>query len=178
MDKIKRGIINKYLIIGCLNEIQEKRFKKLSKKNVSMTKEGHLKLLTMTIRDIISVEEHNKRIIEKIYNSNNPKYSLIKEVLKLTLDQWYKYFTYHEEIDLLNDFNIKQKELNKSIIKRADDLLNIIGKNVKGDYFTKFTYYLYNYKKWFEDKKPRGKENKKKKKSSISVLPKRKTKKK
>lgn len=123
-------------------------------------------MLNTTLKDIItenSKNHYNSKIIEKI--NNNPEDSLIKKVLQLTLEQWYKYFTYQEEFEFLNNFNNKQKELNKNnsnnnIIKRADDLLNKIGEKEDGNYFTKFTYLLYNYKKWFLELKGRKREEK------------------
>lgn len=175
--KIKGKMINEYLL-DTLYLIQKKKFKKVNyTKFISkIKKENNLKLLNTTLNDIISSNTFNSKIIEKINNTNNPEDSLIKEVLKLTLEQWYKYFTYQEEFEFLNNFNNNQMELNKSnsktikdhtkanesynnIIKRADDLLNKIGEKEEGDYLSKFTYHLYNYKKWFITITGRGKEN-------------------
>lgn len=139
-----------------------------------MKKKFNLKLLKTKLKDIFSNDislrdkklskDYNKIKIKEIYEKEGDD-SLIKNVLDLTLEQWYKYFTYQEEYDFLNNFEKdynNQIELNEddlqnnNKIKRIDDLLSEISNKEDNFYFSKFIFHFYNYKHWFYIKKGRN----------------------
>ena len=164
-----RILINRIIISGGKNK---KILKKLNYEIIDeMKKEDNLKLLDSKLKVIFSnrnsirgkesSDSYNKNMIEDIYNKINDNNKILKEVLDLTFDQWYKYFTYQEELEFLGDF----AKNNNITIKRAEDLLNKIGKEEESGYFTKFTYYLFYYKDWFSNKK--GRKSKKRGKKKI-----------
>lgn len=170
-----RNALDYLNLIIIFNGNNKNRLKKLDYKIINkLKKKYNLKLLETKLKDIFSEaislrdktlsKDYNKNIIEEIYKKEGDD-SLIKKVLDLTLEQWYKYFTHQEEYDFLNNFEInynnqiielnENDSQNKNKIKRIDDLLREIGTKEDSLYFSKFIFHFYNYKHWFYIKKGR-----------------------
>ena len=103
----------------------------------------------MILKDFLSQEisskyctnkEGNKSIIQRIYNQGNKE---INKILDLTFREWIEIF-------------LMKKEKNELVFGGLDELLNELQENENDpQYFVDFVFLLYNYEKWFQNKKPR-----------------------
>jgi hypothetical protein len=160
-DNIIRKIkvyIFKNLIAFSNNYISnEKRLVNLDYKCISnLKKEFNLKMLKYSLAELLSYktslkngshkENHNKNIILKILEKekNNEK---IKRLLNMKFNDWINIFLFKQKIEDNIIFNGLKSILEDIIIKFHGD----------NDYLTRFVFYLYNYQRWFENKKGRKK---------------------
>ena len=160
IKKIKT-IFFKYIIIY-INLIKEKhapnkeenfQFKNLSYENYinNLKKDKEILLLNKPLKDFVSLEisskhglnfDFNRQKMEKILEEEKDNQKL-KSILNMTFDEWIDIFTFKKEINYYLEFNELQ-----------DVLIDLYNKEDK-EYFSRFIFYLFNYKNWFQNKKPR-----------------------
>lgn len=143
--------------VNKFNEGNKFKFYKLSyKDNVNnIKKDDEIIKLEMTLKEILSQkitqlkkkenEYANKKIIDILEkeskdNTINP----IIKLLDMTFEEWINVFT------LKNHFDFKFDGLQKTFEKILEK------NNVDDKYFSRLVFYLYNYKKYFENKKGRN----------------------
>ena len=140
--------------VNKFNEGNKFKFYKLSyKDNVNnIKKDDEIIKLEMTLKEILSQkitqlkkkenEYANKKIIDILEKES--KDNTIFPLLDMTFEKWINVFT------LKNHFDFKFDGLQKTFEK-------ILEKNNADDkYFSRLVFYLYNYKKYFENKKGRN----------------------
>ena len=120
-----------------------------------LKKDSELELLKMKLKDITSKDisskykykgkDWNAKIIEQIMKDEKADKKLWN-LLNMTFNEWIDIFTYKKESEYNKEINLLQTALFK---------LNKKNQNNK-EYLTKFIFYLYNYKRWFESKKGRN----------------------
>ena len=90
--------------------------------------------------------ENNKKLIAEILEkeANN---EIITKFLNMTFKDWSDIFTRKKKIE--HDIDIEFEGLRLALEK-------IMKKN-EDDYLTRFVFYLYNYNRWFQNKKRRKK---------------------
>ena len=120
----------------------------------NLKKEYNLKMLNFSLAELLSYKtslkngshkgNHNKNIILRILEkeANNEK---IKKILNMKFNDWINIFLFKQEIEDDIKFNGLKSILEDIIIKFPED----------NDYLTRFVFYLYNYQRWFENKKGR-----------------------
>jgi len=160
IKKIKT-IFFKYIIIY-INLIKEKHaqkykenfeFKKLSYENYinNLKKDKEILLLNKPLKDFVSLEisskhglnfDFNRQKMEKILEEEKDNQKL-KSILNMTFDEWIDIFTFKEKFDDDLEFNGLQEVL-ADLYDKEDD-----------EYFSRFIFYLFNYKNWFYNKKAR-----------------------
>ena len=187
IKKIKAKIF-KYILIF-LNNLLEKakkikgniKFFKLDYEyilKVSFEKE----LLSMKLKDLVSLnispkykgkEENNKKIIDSIENKDvniiNEEYiDTLIFIINITLRDWLDLFTGKKIIEDFDVLAVIKKEnevphINFKMIKDnflgINDLLNNF-KEEEDEYFAHFVFLLFNYERWFNNKRTREKKNK------------------
>ena len=154
IKKIKT-IFFKYIIIY-INLIKEKHaqkykenfeFKKLSYENYinNLKKDKEILLLNKPLKDFVSLEisskhglnfDFNRQKMEKILEEEKDNQKL-KFLLNMTFDEWIDIFTFKEKVDDDLEFNGLQ------------DVLEDLYDKVDDEYFSRFIFYLFNYKNWF-----------------------------
>ena len=158
------NIINE-IFKGKKNKLLSINYKYISQ----LKKEIDLNILDTKLKDLYSKEispkfrekgkDYNKNIIDSIIIDENLEISdknTIKFVLDITFKEWLNLYTLKESIDTF----CKNKEKNtvdiikKYIVGLDTFLINEEKKNDK-KYFLSFKYHLYNYEKYFRDKKSR-----------------------
>ena len=160
IKKIKT-IFFKYIIIY-INLIKEKHaqkykenfeFKKLSYENYinNLKKDKEILLLNKPLKDFVSLEisskhglnfDFNRQKMEKILEEEKDNQKL-KFLLNMTFDEWIDIFTFKKKVDDDLEFNGLQ------------DVLEDLYDKVDDEYFSRFIFYLFNYKNWFHNKKAR-----------------------
>ena len=160
IKKIKT-IFFKYIIIY-INLIKEKHtqkykenfeFKKLSYENYinNLKKDKEILLLNKPLKDFVSLEisskhglnfDFNRQKMEKILEEEKDNQKL-KFLLNMTFDEWIDIFTFKKKVDDDLEFNGLQ------------DVLEDLYDKVDVEYFSRFIFYLFNYKNWFYNKKAR-----------------------
>ena len=120
-----------------------------------LKKDSELELLKMKLKDITSKDisskykykgkDWNAKIIEQIMKDEKADKKLWN-LLNMTFNEWIDIFTYKKESEYNKEINLLQTALFK---------LNKKNQNNK-EYLSKFIFYLYNYKRWFESKKGRN----------------------
>ena len=160
IKKIKR-IFFKYIIIY-INLIKEKhapnqqenfQFKNLSYENYinNLKKDKEILLLNKPLKDFVSLEisskhglnfDFNRQKMEKILEEEKDNQKL-KSILNMTFDEWIDIFTFKKKVDDDLEFNGLQ------------DVLEDLYDKVDVEYFSRFIFYLFNYKNWFHNKKAR-----------------------
>ena len=120
-----------------------------------LKKDSELELLSMKLKDIASKDisskykskdkDWNAKIIEQIIKKEKGDEKLLN-LLNMTFNEWIDIFTYKKESEYNKEINLLQTALFK---------LNKNNQNNK-KYISKFIFYLYNYKRWFESKKGRN----------------------
>ena len=161
IKKIKT-IFFKYIIIY-INLIKEKHaqnykenfeFKKLSYENYinNLKKDKEILLLNKPLKDFVSLEisskhglnfDFNRQKMEKILEEEKDNQKL-KSILNMTFDEWIDIFTFKKKVDNDFEFNGLHGCL-ESISNESDE-----------EYYSRFVFYLYNYKNWFKNKKGRN----------------------
>ena len=156
------------------NNTHKKKLYKLDYKYINqLKKEEDMKILKMRLKELYSLDISSKYNKEKDYNKNYIKsieknikdYPTIMFAFNLRLEDWMELFFYKKNI---NEILAKDEEINNAdeetiqIIQNSligvEDLLNTILKKEKNDkkYFSIFTLFLYNYKRWFYIKNARN----------------------
>ena len=140
--------------VNKFNEGNKFKFYKLSyKDNVNnIKKDDEIIKLEMTLKEILSQkitqlkkkenEYANKKIIDILEKES--KDNTIFPLLDMTFEKWINVFT------LKNHFDFKFDGLQKTFEKILEK------NNVDDKYFSRLVFYLYNYKKYFENKKGRN----------------------
>ena len=120
-----------------------------------LKKEEDLKMLSLPLKELLSLnistkygsnknKDANKEIIESILKEELNESPIVK-LLNMTFEEWIDIFTMKNQFDC----NIMFNGLETTLMK-------ILSKNDSDDkYFTRMIFYLYNYKRWFENKKSR-----------------------
>ena len=180
IKKIKAKIF-KYILIF-LNNLLEKakkikgniKFFKLDYEYINKLKVSFEKeLLSKKLKDLVSLnispkykgkEENNKKIIDSIENKD---VNIINEeyIINITLRDWLDLFTGKKIIEDFNVLAVIKKEnevphINFKMIKDnflgINDLLNNF-KEEEDEYFAHFVLLLFNYERWFNNKRTREK---------------------
>lgn len=147
---------HKNLIYRYFNNFKTRfKFPFLNHVNHNLKKDSDLELLEMKLKDIVSKEiskkyktkekNWNKDIIDKIMQSKEKNENLIN-LLNMTFSEWIDIFTYKKASKYNGELNLLQSAL--EVINKKN--------NQNKEYLTKFIFYLYNYKRWFESKKGRS----------------------
>ena len=156
------------------NNTHKKKLYKLDYKYINqLKKEEDMKIIKMRLKELYSLDISSKYNKEKDYNKNYIKsieknikdYPTIMFAFNLRLEDWMELFFYKKNI---NEILAKDEEIYNAdeetiqIIQNSligvEDLLNTILKKEKNDkqYFSIFTLFLYNYKRWFYIKNARN----------------------
>ena len=131
-----------------------------------------LKMLKMPLKDIYSLDVSTKyHCIGKQFNKNVINQIIEKKIkvkdypttifaLNLSFEKWLELFTHKKEIyDIIKDYesleNVNIEKIEKSLLG-VEDLLKKISEDNDEDYFSIFTFFLYNYERWFYIKKSRN----------------------
>lgn len=140
----------------------------------TINQEKDLNILNMSLKDLFSNEitskikskskekDFNKKKLEKILNEETDDTILF--TLNMRFIDWFDIFTFKKTlIEVLNQYNNNNKYIDLDKIKKnlitIDTLL--IKKSKKNlDEFSLFLFYIYNYERWFKNKKPRKKKYK------------------
>ena len=134
-----------------------------------------LEMLKMPLKDLFSLdvstkfqsisEKFNKNVINKIIEKKIKveDYPTTMFAFNLSLGQWLELFTYKKRInDIIKDYE-GLKDVNFTTIEKSlvgvEDLLTKISENNDEEYFSFFTFFLYNYGRWFCIKKGREKKD-------------------
>jgi len=156
IKKCKR-IFFKYIIIY-INAIMKKYQKNFEFKNLSyenyinkLKKDKEIQLLNKPLKDFVSLEisskhglnfDFNRQKIEKILEEEKNNQTL-KSLLNMTFGEWIDIFTFKKKIDDDFEFN------------GLNDVLIDLYYKEDNEYFSRFIFYLFNYKNWFNYKKAR-----------------------
>ena len=134
-----------------------------------------IKYLRMSLKDLASLEisskykkrpsDANQQFIESVIDKIEPvnDYDTILFVFNMTFREWLDLFTYKKDINELKD---QYKEVNNvnfdKIVENiacVKDLLEGMMENNNDQYFSFFTFYLYNYERWFSIKTARNRKS-------------------
>ena len=129
-----------------------------------------LKILKMCLKDLYSLDvspqfkriskDYNRNLIKSIINNDKIEdYSTIMFAFNLNLEDWMELFTYKKNInDIIEKYkgidNVNREIIENNIIG-VEELLTKIDDNNDKNYFSIYTFLLYNYKRWFIIKKER-----------------------
>ena len=163
---INKEIINPYSKINIDEKDKEKLIKKIDYKQIvdNMKKESNLELLRLSLKDLLSKDisskystlskDFNKNIIDVI-SLNEKENEIISFVFNMTFGEWFDIFTFKKEI---RDVKVIDEDTIKFIMKqfeRVDKLLTDIYDSDDKNYFSIFSYLIYNYERWFFIKQSR-----------------------
>ena len=181
IKKIKAKILCYSLLF--LNNVLKSTIKdkvklcKLDYKYANQLKKGiDLDYLKMSLKDLYSMNvspkfrslknDFNKITINNILENKVivQDYSTIKFALDLKFEKWMELFTYKKNIyEIIKDYegfeNVNIEIIKKSLIG-VEELLKEIFEKDGQQYCSIFTFFLYNYEKWFSIKKGRVLKNK------------------
>ena len=154
-------------INNLLKDLDHKEIKSKSKKDFN------LKLLDMSFKELFfqnisprytSFKQDSNRIIFEQITSEEKNNDVINYALDLKIIDWLNFFTHKTELDFVETI---EKEKNVKF-ERVEVVLNDVGCDKKNDdfYFSKYLFYLYNYKWYFEAKK--GRASRKDKKNELT----------
>ena len=122
----------------------------------NLKKENELALFNMTLKDLASLEPSKKYILNKDPEINKKNVSnllkkemknnnkVIENFLNMKFGEWIDIFTFKKKVD--NDFEFNGLQ----------DCLESISNESDEEYYSRFVFYLYNYKNWFKNKKGRN----------------------
>ena len=177
IKKIK-GKLFKYCFLflnNVLSEIKGTKIYELDYKYVNkMKRDSDLKNIGMTLRDLFSGDispkygdmpiDTNKINIQALFS--NIKDDTLEFIFNMTLRDWIDIFTYKKNIsELLSKYNIDNNDIDVKRIEEnmigVHELLKEFAKNNKDEYFSLFTFYLYNYELWFSSRNGRNRKQKK-----------------
>ena len=152
------------------NKEEEKLFKLDYKFINKLNREQDLKYLDMSLKELFSKEISPKYIKEKrqedsnkIYISkilNNQKDNTILFVFNMTFRDWLDLFTLKKSIhDIITKYDYLAKDIDCERIQKSlygvDNLLKKIMNENDKEYLTMYIFFLYNYERWFYNKKGR-----------------------
>ena len=152
--------INEYVNLYKINDNEQFELLKLDyDKYVSnLKKENEIKLFNTQLKDIASLEISDKYKSNKNKDINKIKIKsilekeknnkIINNLLNLTFGEWIDIFSLKNKIDNNIEFYGLQNSL-KKIAELDND-----------EYFSRFIFYLFNYKRWFYNKKGRKRNRK------------------
>ena len=162
-------------LLQFLNNILEKDQKILYKLDYTiinqMNKDKDINLLKKALKDLFSSKisprytskspDFNEKLIQKIINKEEEvkDYETILFVLNMTFGEWLDLFRYKKDIkDIQKQYqqndNIKFDKIEDNFVY-VDNLLNKMIEDKDEKYFNLFTFYIYNYERWFDIKSPR-----------------------
>ena len=134
-----------------------------------------LKFISMSLKDLFSLNispkyedkaiDTNKINIQNLLCDNQDE--TLKFCFDMTFGDWIDIFTYKKKVSeiLLKYFDDNHDGIDVTKIEdnliRVDALLKEIAKNNNDEYFSLFTFYLYNYELWFSSKHGRNRKQKK-----------------
>ena len=163
-DNIARKIkvyIFKVLIKYCKINVS-KDLKALDYENISnLKKDTNLKMLDSSLKEILSLDtsskygkdnrENNKKIISAILEkeSNNEK---VKALLDMKFNDWIDNILLFKE-------NTKDTDKFNGLESILSDLISKLKFPRDNYYLTRFLFYLFNFRSWFENKKGRNENN-------------------
>ena len=151
--------INFIIKIFGLNQQKDFEFKKLDyKKNVdTLKKDEEMKLFNMPLKDVVSLEISSKYSLTNDKDTNKQKMKNLLEyekdnkeliyLLNMKFGDWIDVFTFQKEINFNSKFNGIENILKSLYKNERDDYFS--------NYFSRFIFYLFNYKNWFQNKKGR-----------------------
>ena len=151
--------INFIIKIFGLNQQKDFEFKKLDyKKNVdTLKKDEEMKLFNMPLKDVVSLEISSKYSLTNDKDTNKQKMKNLLEyekdnkeliyLLNMKFGDWIDVFTFQKEINFNSKFNGIENILKRLYKNERDDYFS--------NYFSRFIFYLFNYKNWFQNKKGR-----------------------
>ena len=178
IKKIKSRILFYPLIF--LNNILKRsiydknRLYQIDYKYINHIKKGiDLKMLKMPLKEVYSLDvstkfqsisaKFNKNVIDKIIEKKIKveDYPTTMFAFNLSLEKWLELFTYKKGInDIIKDYedykDVNFKTIEKSLLG-VEDLLKKISETNDETYFSFFTFFLYNYQRWFYIKTDREK---------------------
>jgi hypothetical protein len=152
------------------NKEEDKLFKLDYKFINKLNREQDLKYLDMSLKELYSKEISPKYIKEKrqedsnkIYISkilNNQKDNTILFVFNMTFRDWLDLFTLKKSInDIITKYDYLAKDIDCERIQKSlygvDNLLKKIMNENDKEYLTMYIFFLYNYERWFYNKKGR-----------------------
>ena len=114
--------------------------------------------VSFKVKQKLKDKDYNKNTIERIIQIETDKTVLF--ALNMKFNDWLDLFTLKKNvIDIVKDYDVDPndidcKKIENNLIK-VDNLLNIMLDNNKDEYFSIFTLYLFNHKRWFSIKKGR-----------------------
>ena len=114
--------------------------------------------VSFKVKQKLKDKDYNKNTIERIIQIETDKTVLF--ALNMKFNDWLDLFTLKKNvIDIVIDYDVDPndidcKKIENNLIK-VDNLLNLMLDNNKDEYFSLFTLYLFNYKRWFSIKKGR-----------------------
>ena len=146
------------------NKIKYRLYKLDYKYINQLKKEEDMNILNMSLKELYSLDISPKyKNLPKNYNETKIKliienkdiedYPTIMFTLNLSFGDWIELFCYSKNIDEIlqryeGTYNVNKDIIKKNIIGVEDLLRRILAKNDK-HYFSTFTFFLYNYKRWF-----------------------------
>ena len=151
--------INEYINTYKINDKENFELLKLNYEKYinNLKKENEIKLLNTQLKDVASFEisdKYNKnkdfnkiqvnRILEQEKNNQ-----IINNLLNMTFGEWIDIFTFKNKMD------------NNIEFFGIHNILRKISETSNNDYFSRFIFYLFNYKRWFINKKGRSRKRKK-----------------
>ena len=178
IKKIKANLFKycKLFLNNVLSGITNTKILDLDYKYINQLKKDlDLKFIGMTLKDLFSLDispkyqdmphDTNKINIQKILNDN--KDDTLEFIFNMTFRDWIDVFTYKKNIsELLQNYNndnnnigIDVKTIEENMIG-VHELLKELAKNNKDEYFSLFTFYLYNYELWFSSRMGRNRKQK------------------
>lgn len=139
-------------------------------------KDLDLKILNTSLKDLFSSEinpknknknissGYNKIIINKIVGTKieTKKYQTLMFAFNLSFGKWLELFTYKTSLEeLIKGYVGVDNEIIKNSFVGVEKLLkNMLDKNKNDDeFFSLFTFFLYNYERWFFIKRNRSNKN-------------------
>ena len=154
----------------------DKRLYKLDYKYTNqLKKDEDMNIIKMSLKELYSLDispkftknlpnDINKKNIKEIIENNNIKdYETIMFVFNLSFADWMELFCYKKDInEIINKYegiyNV-DKDIIKNNFVGVENLLRMILKKVDKHDFSAFTFFLYNYTRWFYIKNGRNKED-------------------
>ena len=140
-----------------------------------LNKDIDIKYLRMSLKDLASLEisskfknrpsDANRQFIERVIDKIEPveDYDTILFIFNMTFGEWMDFFTCKKDINELKD---QYKEVNNinfdkigQNIACVKELLEEMIENNDEQYFSFFTFYLYNYERWFSIKTARNRKS-------------------
>jgi len=144
--------LKKYIITDDNLELHPLNYKE----NINKIKKDYdLYLLKIPLKELLSLKISGKYKANENFNkekialiSKKEQNNEVKYLLNMTFENWIDIFTLKESCDYDLEFRGLEYALKQIIKKNPDDDI----------YFTRLIFYLYNYKRWFINKKGRNRD--------------------